>query len=887
MVIPFQAELSSRWSGICTNNPRIKYTLLSILFSILFIFTAFYNPLEVQADDVVLTEDSPAFGQVINLSDYSANEIDESSEEEAGYLYWAASGDRCGVMFYVVDQIGQVQAHGVLLDEAGRYNYGSYGHLSNLRYSLDYRGSCWKRYGVAALTEYIKYVPNVSTVYYSGGWQAKGSDAMAYLTSSVPGVTLEIDGVSMECPYWAYYVAQTGESGKEALKELAHPETKWQVFVEPVSVNYLYTENHFDRQVDNTVTRHDDFAAGSPMPKGTWVDDKYKPDVYLATSFNLLGLSNMLKDGGTQYTYKFYNKQFPYSMCLREDAEMANYAGGSYGGHKYFKGIVPPNEIPRLYRSNPVLGDGLAMAAIDISGFSLPPIHTFDGTNTPGNTEVPKEEKGTAGECVIKKLYYTETLNADGTVNTEADPEYYSFERRNTTAYVSIDNEDGYEIESWRITSDDVTFTRKEHWHNIGSGWGDISAQVVRMADAIATDGANKYLYVLYKKVVVLPEPAEFEFELQESQITKRVTFLESTKTAALVTNSFSWTSPAHTTTACQSHGGYGHHRWCTKVWDTAPVTGVAHTCTDSCSVACSTDHEHTSSCPQACAIVWDVAPVTGVAHTHSNPCWDTPCSSFGFTDNSVKLGITLDQNSVNKAVVSTHNATVYNDPTVNTIHANIGHGAFTRTNPAVDTQSKNSYNFVSVLFRGNDKLTLAHWKNAATGKYMGYLTGISLDPAYNFKAANTPQGTRKAGEAYLETTSTKFINSSPDVQTTYGGTVGAHGKCEDDKTFAFTNSAGTSSDFTISDIKVNIKVFWANGIGPSSSATLPSTQVAGSASFYPYIRMRYDNNTQNDVPIYVLGQRQRSATFYDYASVSISGGDSVITVNSNQYYLR
>ena len=849
-----------------TNNPRKKYTLLSILFSILFIFTAFYNPIEAHADDVVLTEDSPAFGQVINLSDYSANEIDESSEEEAGYLYWAASGDRCGVMFYVVDQIGQVQAHGVLLDEAGRYNYGSYGHLSNLRYSLDYRGSCWKRYGVAALTEYIKYVPNVSTVYYSGGWQAKGSDAMAYLTSSVPGVTLEIDGVSMECPYWAYYVAQTGESGKEALKELAHPETKWQVFVEPVSVNYLYTENHFDRQVDNTVTRHDDFAAGSPMPKGTWVDDKYKPDVYLATSFNLLGLSNMLKDGGTQYTYKFYNKQFPYSMCLREDAEMANYAGGSYGGHKYFKGIVPPNEIPRLYRSNPVLGDGLAMAAIDISGFSLPPIHTFDGTNTPGDTEVPDPEKGTAGECVIKKLYYTETLNADGTVNTDADPEYYSFERRNTTAYVSIDEEAGYEIESWRITSDDVTFTRKEHWRNIGGGWGDISAQVVRMADSIATDGANKYLYVLYKKVVVLPEPAEYEFQLQESQITKRVSFTESTKTAALITNSFSWTSPAHSPTSCTSHGGNGHHLDCDTVWDTAPVTGVAHTCTD--------------ACPEDCSVVWDTEPVTGVAHTHVNSCYDTPCSSFAFTDSTIKLGIKLDSSSINKAVVSNRNTAVYNAPTVDIIQSNTHYGEFTRTNSGADTQSKSNFNFVTVLFRGNDKLTLADWKNNATTK--SYLTNIAYDSNYNFKSANTPQGTRKAGESYLETTSTKFINSSPDTQTTYGGRVGRY-SCTDDKSYTFTKSDGTSSDYTIQDIKVKIKVFWANGVSPTSTASLPSNQIAGTVSFYPYIRMRYDDNTDNDKSIYVLGQRQRTATFYDYASVGIGGGDSVITINSNQ----
>lgn len=47
---------------------------------------------------------------------------------------------------------------------------------------------------------------------------------------------------------------------------------------------------------------------------------------------------------------------------------------------------------------------------------------------------------------------------------------------------------------------------------------------------------------------------------------------------------------------------------------------------------------------------------------------------------------------------------------------------------------------------------------------------------------------------------------------------------------------------------------------------------------------MRYDNNTQQNQSVYVLGQNKRTLTFYDYASVGISGGDKELTINSNQW---
>ena len=101
------------------SNPKIKCTLLSILFSILFIFTALYftEPLVIHASQL---------GQTRNLSEYSSNETDESSNERAGYLYWAASGDRSGIYYYVIDDTGWIRAHGIIMDDAGKAQYGDY-----------------------------------------------------------------------------------------------------------------------------------------------------------------------------------------------------------------------------------------------------------------------------------------------------------------------------------------------------------------------------------------------------------------------------------------------------------------------------------------------------------------------------------------------------------------------------------------------------------------------------------------------------------------------------------------------------------------------------------------------------------------------------------------
>ena len=760
------------------SNSKIKYFLLSILFMILFIFTAlkFSSPLTAYADTTT------TIGQTMNLDSYSANEDDESTNEQAGYLYWAASSKRCGVMFYVVDEKGVVQTNGLIMDKAGIEEFGRYtnaalGSVKGIR-GADATG---KRVGGAILgagvgsaTTDIYWRDNISPVAYSGGWQANGSSSMAYLMED-SGLTKMIKGNPVDLPNWAYFVCISG-GGTRALEQLAKPDTHWSVIVEPVSVNYMYTNNTFTNDtVDATGMS---WTAGSPMPAGATNEDGWSPIAYIGTGYRLIDVSDNVtgQSGGGRYTYKLYNKQLPFSLCLSEDIEVASYVGGGYGAKATYTGLT--SSVYRIGSAGELGSEGIAMASIDITGFQIPPIHTYDESKgTPGNTQTPDPDNGTIGECTIKKLYYTQELSSDGTILTEAK-DYHPYTQTSTTAYISIDTESDYEIEGWKTSTTNTTLNTKEQFNSITPTHKGTSSQEI-LLDQVT---GEKYLYILYKKTEVNPNPSQpYDFQLQQSQITKRVSFMTpdaNSTTQQLFTHNFTWTAPAPTITTCQSHGGNGHHLYCDTEWDEEP--------------------REASGTPGTPG--YD-AGSSGVPHTHSNSCYDTPCTSFTWTDNTTSLGITLDTSTINKAVVSKNNSITYNQPAVNTITTSNKYykdNTSTRSGTSQNTQSISNFNYITVLFRGQDHLTLADWKN---GGAISYLTSLAYDSAYNFKSANTPQGTRKSGTEYNETFATRFINRSPDMSTTYKATVGSAGICS---TTSSSYIFDTSTALTINGIVVN-----------------------------------------------------------------------------------
>ena len=767
-----------------TSNNKISYTILCMIFSILFIFTA----LNISIPLTAYADTTTTIGQTMNLDSYSANEDDESTNEQAGYLYWAASSRRCGVMFYVVDEKGVVQTNGLIMDKAGQEEFGRYTDVA-LGKTPGIRGAdaTAKRVGGAILgagvgsaTTSIYWRDNISPVAYSGGWQANGSNSMTYLMeqatySNGTPVKLEIKGQEMPCPNWAYFVLISG-GGTRALEQLAKPDTKWSVIIEPVSVNYMYTNNTFANDTEDATGMP--WTAGSPMPVGATNEDGWSPIAYIGTGYRLIDVSDNAagQEGGGRYTYKLYNKQLPFSLCLSEDIEVASYAGGMTGAKTKYTGLT--SSVYRIGSAREIGSEGIAMASIDITGFQIPPIHTYDESKgTPGNTETPSPDKATDGDCTIKKLYYTQELAPDGTILTEAK-DYRPYTQTSTTAYISIDTESEYEIEGWKTSQNSTSLNTKEQFNSITPTHTGTSSQEILLDQ----DTGEKYLYILYKKTEVNPNPSQpYDFQLQQSQITKRVTFLDGTgpaNTSSLFTHNFTWTAPAPTQTSCQSHGGNGHHLYCDKEWDSEPVAS--------------------SGTP---GTVGYNPGSPGVPHSHSNSCYDTPCTSFTWTDNTTSLGITLDTSSINKAVVSKNNSITYNQPAVNTITTSNKYykdNTSTRSGTSQNTQSISNFNYITVLFRGQDHLTLADWKN---GGAISYLTSMAYDSAYNFKSANTPQGTRKSGTEYNETFATRFINRSPDMSTTYKATVGSAGICS---TTSSSYRFDTSTALTINGIVVN-----------------------------------------------------------------------------------
>lgn len=313
---------------------------------------------------------------------------------------------------------------------------------------------------------------------------------------------------------------------------------------------------------------------------------------------------------------------------------------------KYFNtseehfGIPAASKAGEDVTNQEMLSTGWNFAVIEVS---LPPIHTYwEAYGTPGNTEPPDPTAATDGDCIIRKLYYTEELASDGTVITEAK-DYHSYKQEGTTNYIVIDTESDYVLEGWKASSTNRELNIKDNFYSISATQSGDSAEEIE----IDVDNGVKYVYLLFKKTEVNPNPSQpYDFQLQQSQITKRVTFLDGTgpaNTSSLFTHNFTWTASAPTQTSCTANSNKGHLK-----------------CTTS-------EHTHSDSCYTEDADGNKSLTCTTSEHTHTDSCYEK-CSSWQWTDNTTSLGITLDTSTINKAVVSKNDSITYNQPAVNTI---------------------------------------------------------------------------------------------------------------------------------------------------------------------------------------------------------------------------
>lgn len=216
----------------------------------------------------------------------------------------------------------------------------------------------------------------------------------------------------------------------------------------------------------------------------------------------------------------------------------------------------------------------------------------------------------------------------------------------------------------------------------------------------------------------------------------------------------------------------------------------------------------------------------------------------------------------------------------------------------------KTRYTYLVGLHRGNDRLTVAEWKN----------TDSLLTSLKNFTTGNTPQGRSKSNGVYLETIKISLVGDSSKALRR--NSVLTEGVCSDGGG-RVTKQSGSDLDITSNiaiDVYKGIQSTTPNGplnntnlngntnkskinnitsafgtgqfVGaPYSNRSVYSGERVNSGTvgqlkfnFYPYIQMRYDElsedtlgqvtKTKLDKPIYILGDNQRRLEFNDYAEV-------------------
>lgn len=751
------------------SNHKIKYTLLSILFSILFIFTAFPTTTQARPADFDGTAEScmkwdstkkkwvydAPMGESgqdgISIPDTAINGTDTVGSLAPTYTYWAGDSNRCGVICYVINlstnKIDRTYTPFIMVKSLEDSNLDPWqGMVNTARFPLR-TGDIVTYSDVKARTYAVE---SIAPVFWSGdSWSSNEAAVEADLLTEDATYQYKM------LKYWK----NLGGISMSQLQELAQKvsEQKVTLAFETVSAQSFFSSTDPDskEQMQGCNSQQGGFSVTTSTVHSGEVIRCFTTEYGFAQHYNSKGITGL---EGSTLNWKWFQATAG-SMILQESTAGINVPAGNVS-----IGSISSSEAS-------IQNNGYAIIMLKVS---LPPIHTYDSSKgTPGNTQTPDPNDGTDGDCTIKKLYYTQELASDGTILTEAK-DYHPYTQTSTTAYISIDTESEYEIEGWKTSTTNTTLDTKEQFNSITPTHKGTSSQEILLDQ----DNGEKYLYILYKKTEVNPNPPQpYDFQLQQSQITKRVSFMApdaNSTTQQLFTHNFTWTAPAPTITSCTANSNKGHLK-----------------CTTS-------EHTHSDSCYTEDADGNKSLTCTTSEHTHTDSCYEK-CSSWKWTDNTTSLGITLDTSSLNKAVVSKNDSITYNQPAVNTITTSNKYNkdnTSTRSGTSQNTQTISNFNYITVLFRGQDHLTLADWKN---GGAISYLTSLAYDSAYNFKSANTPQGTRKSGTEYNETFATRFINRSPDMSTTYKATVGSAGICS-----TTSSSYRFNTDFTLNDIVVN-----------------------------------------------------------------------------------
>lgn len=319
-----------------------------------------------------------------------------------GKLYWAGDSHRTGLLFYCVDtetgkevESTQTVIYNNMIDESG----------------TDWRGlvkaSGTSRFNVTVGNTRVFYYPDMPN---AAEWDSDGSTVVKDWLESDSGAK-DSDGRILSNGAKLVYLYIGNKEYKNVVSG------KYAVCFEGMVAMSIY------KQIDGldvAYTLRKDIAR-----------EKY-PD---ATDEELAELA-VIKDFTTVNFYAYLSKYLGVDITQRYgETGTANYKW-IQSSAKYFSTSEEHFGIPAAYKA----GADVTAEEIKKSGWSFavietikPPLHTYNGTSSPGNTE-PPETDVTDGDCKIRKIYYTQVEKANGTVDTPYK-DVKTFTQADTTGY--------------------------------------------------------------------------------------------------------------------------------------------------------------------------------------------------------------------------------------------------------------------------------------------------------------------------------------------------------------------------------------------------------------------------------------------------------------------
>lgn len=436
---------------IVSNKEKITKLLLQIVISLMLLTGIFciIRPIQAYADD--------DGSENMDLGDGSVQwSVDGESEGYVyipGQIYWGGSNTRTGLLFYCVDT-----ESGEIVTSTVRILYNN---------NLDNNRERWlpkvtARLGTTRVGNYNIYsiAPILDTsIPNTGSWDnVDGSPIKAWLEgdSTLPLPNGEYACIAAKLVY--------DYCGRDNFEKVLNQE--YTVCFEGMYGMAIYT-----RKDGLDVARsYSAYYARSNYPDIT--DEEKLAELSIIKYFTTLRcLSQVYNNLRVDITQRY------------GDNGTANYKW-IQSSSRYFRtaeehfGIPAASSAGTEITADEIKTTGWNFAVLTMK---LPPIHTYwEANGTPGDTEPPSDDNGTSGPCVIRKLYYTEKIASDGTIIEEAT-DYHYYTQTLTTSYISIDTEEGYEIEGWKTNGSNSSLTTKAQFNSISATHSGTSSQEITL----------------------------------------------------------------------------------------------------------------------------------------------------------------------------------------------------------------------------------------------------------------------------------------------------------------------------------------------------------------------------------------------------------------------